>query len=85
MGPPDMSELDKPFPCPVCKSVDFMRAYDPPETESRRRELEAELQASYDAYAKAAQRKEANPKGVRSPKKIMEDLANLPKVFLVPE
>ncbi len=81
IGTPNMAELEKPFPCPVCSSQQYWRSYDPPESVLRRQELEAELAAAYAAYNSGGRR----AVGGRPPNEILEDIANLPKLFLIPE
>lgn len=85
MGPANPEDLNKPFPCPVCGSESYWQAYDPPETIRRRQELQRELNATYAAYNAASKRKQPMPRDVRPPNKILEEIDNLPKIFLVPE
>jgi hypothetical protein len=83
VAPPNMEEYRVQPTCPVCGKSEYIRPYETPEATKRRHELEAELRASYAAYAKAAKSK-IRPEGVRSPETIMNDLASLKNIFLVP-
>jgi hypothetical protein len=75
----------KPVNCPACKSDKYVRPYDLPEAIVRERELRAELNKTYAAYGKAAEKNLPMPSGLRPPGDIMKDLQALPRLFLVAE
>lgn len=85
IGPPNIEEMNRPFYCPACKSNEYIRAYDTPETAARLIALTEELKRSYQAYGEAANNGGAKPTGIRSPQEIAKEIEALPKVYLVSE
>ena len=85
VGPPNIEEMNRPVYCPACKSGEYIRFYDIPETAVRERALKDELKQSYRAYAAAAKEKRAKPSDIRSPDEIIKEIEALPKVYLVSE
>jgi hypothetical protein len=76
VGPFPMSEMDEnPLVCPVCGEAAYVREYDPPETLVRRKQLMEQLNSARGSRGK----------GKRTVKEIIIEMANLPKLFLVPE
>lgn len=73
-----------PLPCPSCGRWEFVRAYDSPETENRRRQLMKELEGVRKAQRAARKNGTPLPERLRSGADIMKELAELPKVVLVP-
>jgi hypothetical protein len=85
VGPPNIEEINRPVYCPACKSGDYIRFYDLPETAVRERALKEELIKSYSAYATAAQAKQGKPAGVRSPDEIQKEIESLQRLYLLSE
>lgn len=85
VGPPNIEEMSRPVYCPACKSGEYIRFYDMPETAVRERALKDELKSAYSAYAAASKEKRAKPSDIRSPDEIIKEIEALPKVYLVSE
>lgn len=71
--------------CPACGRNDGIHHYDPPQAVERRKLLEKELRDSRAARRAAKQAGESMPTDHRTPAVIMQDLSNLPKVYLLQE
>ncbi|MCE9551768.1 MAG: hypothetical protein K8T91_00090 [Planctomycetes bacterium] len=78
-------ELPSALACPVCGLVEFVRPYDEPEVEIRRKKLTEELSESRRIRAEAEAAGQLVPAGVRTPTEIMKESTQLPKLFLVPD
>lgn len=74
-----------PIVCPSCGKVEFLASYCSPQIELRRRQLEQELRDVRTARDQARAAKRPYPKDLRSPAEIRQEIAELPKLFLVPE
>ncbi|MCG8587639.1 MAG: hypothetical protein MI757_23285, partial [Pirellulales bacterium] len=68
--------------CPLCNETRFVVKYDSPEVAERRRVLLAELAATRRARIEAKQSGQPLPASIRTPNAIMQDLANLPMLYL---
>ena len=71
--------------CPACGRSEGIRHYEPPESLERRKLLEEELSAARAARRAAKEAGEPMPSDHRTPAAIMQDLSNVPKVYLLPE
>jgi len=85
VGAPNIEEMMRPVYCPACKSGDFIRSYDLPESAARERALRTELKKVYSTYAAAAKNKGSKPTGMRSPDEIIKEIEALPKLYLLSE
>ena len=73
-----------PF-CPACDRNVGVHHYEPPQALERRELLEEELRAARAARRAAKQAGEPMPTDHRTPAAIMQDLSNLPKLYLLLE
>ncbi len=80
-----MAGAGKPVVCPACGSSNAVRPYEPPQAFARRELLEEELRAARAARRAAKQAGQPMPTDHRTPAAIMQDLSNLPKLYLLPE
>lgn len=71
--------------CPACGRNEGIHHYDPPQAVERRELLEKELRGARAARRAAMQTDEPIPTDHRTPAVIMQELTNLPKVYLLPE
>jgi len=70
--------------CPACGQDAATHVYDLPEVIQRRRQLERQLAISRAAYHHAKDRSEAPPAGLRLPIDVMNEIASLPRLYLLP-
>jgi hypothetical protein len=85
LSPQADQQVLAPVVCPSCGSSEWTGAYEPPEVAARRELLEAELAASRAARQQAKDSGVALPVDAhRAPMAIMRDLAQLPKLYLLP-
>lgn len=85
MGPGDDSDLEKPCVCPACGLTDFIRTYDPPESELRSRQLAQEMQSIYQVLHEAEKSGQVAQFPGRTPTEVITNKSELPKLFLVPD
>ena len=76
---------DSTVNCPACGRGEGVRHYEPPQALVRRELLEEELRAARAARRAAKQAGQPMPTDHRTPAAIMQDLSNLPKLYLLPE
>lgn len=69
-------------PCPACSRYQGVRPYLPPEVVRRQEELAEELRVSR-AVARARRKGQPASGEHRSPKEIMEEISQLPQVYLI--
>jgi len=74
-----------PIVCPSCGKVEFLSSYCSPQIELRRRQLEQELRDVRAARDQARAAKKPKPDNLRSPAEILQEIAELPKLFLIPD
>lgn len=74
-----------PTPCPACGLEDTVFPYVPLETQRRMEQLRAELTASRQARDEARKARIPPPPTIRTPAEIMDEMQNLPLVFIIQE
>jgi len=78
-------DFSRPAVCPACGQRDFVQVYELPETVARRKQLMEEVERVRRAHRAARKEGKPLPEGLRPPTEIMTEMAELPKLFLVPE
>lgn len=69
--------------CPACGRSHGVGSYVPPIVEQRRAQLAAELRASRAAFKAARREGHSPPVNQRSPQDILDEIAQLPRLYLV--
>ena len=69
--------------CPTCGRSDGVGHYDPPAVEHRKAELAEELALSRATFKAARRSDQPSPTDHRPPKEILDEIANLPRIFLL--
>ena len=64
---------------------DFIRTYDPPESELRSRQLAQEMQSLYQVLHEAEKKGQVAQFPGRTPTEVITNKSELPKLFLVPD